>query len=84
MKRRGKGDAALAAGLEFEADHANDVPQPDWDGLGLIREQVVELREKGELSEARRIALFSQVERLIPKDRTDLLEEYRQKIWDAG
>jgi hypothetical protein len=69
----GDGDEGLAIDMELDADRINATPQPDWDRLEQLREQAA---EKG----ADRAELWAEAQSLIPKDRDDVLAEYREAI----
>lgn len=83
--KHGDGDEGLAIGLEEEADRVNAAEeQPDWDGLGMVVEELEAAQKAGELDPAKRQELFRRAKGMIPKGRDDLVEEYREQILETA
>lgn len=80
----GQGDADLAVGMEEAADRANAAEkQPDWDGLGLVMDELEAAKTAGTLDKAAREELVRKAKRLIPASRSDLRERYEARIAEA-
>ncbi len=80
----GQGDADLAVGMEEAADRANAAEkQPDWDGLGLVMEELEAAKSAGTLDKAMRGDLVRRAKRLIPASRSDVRERYEERIQEA-
>lgn len=62
-------------GSEEEADLINTVPQPDWEELGMIRDQIAELKRSGRMTPALFAEIRIRATDAIPETRPELLAE---------
>lgn len=63
------------AGSEGEADRINAGPQPDWEELGSIRDQIAELNRSGRMTPALAAEIRTRATDAVPADRPELLAE---------